>query len=438
GTLTYAWSSGGTTATETGLVAGTYTCTITDSLACSMTQTVTITEPTAIVASISSQTNVNCNGGNNGTATVTASGGSGAFTYSWSSGGTNATETGLAAGTYTCTITDSLACVTTQTVTITEPAVLVASTVTLINPSCNGDSTGSITIAIAGGTPGYAIVWSSGGTGLTESNLAAGIYTATVTDTNGCVTTYNDTLVEPLAIVGTLVFFSNPTTCGGTDGVIDISVSGGNPAYSFLWSNGPTTEDISGLPAGTYTCVITDINGCTSTMIVTLVDPNPPVLTFSITPSIICEADASITLTASPSGGTFAGPGVTGNSFDPSTLNGSQIIAYTYTDPNTLCQASINGNIVVDPCIGIIDPTSNGIAVNVYPNPNTGLFTIEAISANNNPLQVELINGLGQTVQSFTMTSTIKNMDISTLEGGIYFLRITDGSTVSMQRLIKQ
>jgi trimeric autotransporter adhesin len=438
GTLTYAWSSGGTAATETGLIAGTYTCTITDSLACSITQIVTITEPSAITTSVLSQTDVACNGGNTGSATVTASGGSGTLSYAWSSGGTTSTETGLVAGTYTCTITDSLSCVTTQTVTITEPAALVIATTSLNAPLCNGDSTGSITISISGGTPGYTIAWSSGGNGLTESNLTAGVYTATVTDTNGCVITYTDTLVEPPVIISTLVFINNPTTCGGTDGIIDISVSGGNPSYSFLWSNGPTTEDISGLAAGVYTCVTTDNSGCTSTITVTLSDPNPPVLTFSITPSVICESDASITLTASPAGGTFSGPGVTGNSFDPSTLNGAQAILYTYSDPNTLCQATANATITVDACIGIIDPAANGIAVNVYPNPNTGLFTIEAISASNNPLQVELINGLGQTVQSFTMTSTIKNMDISTLEGGIYFLRITDGSTVSMQRLIKQ
>ncbi|WP_084403469.1 SprB repeat-containing protein, partial [Epilithonimonas caeni] len=112
---TYSWSpSGGTAATATGLAAGTYTVTVKDATNATKTQSFTITEPTALVATAVSQTNVACNGAATGAATVSASGGTPGYTYSWSpSGGTAATATGLAAGTYTVTITDGNACQTT-------------------------------------------------------------------------------------------------------------------------------------------------------------------------------------------------------------------------------------------------------------------------------------------------------------------------------------
>ena len=123
---TYSWApSGGTTATIIGRAAGDYTCTITDANGCTTEQLVTITQPNALFSSITSQTDVSCNGGSDGSATISASGGASGYTYSWApSGGTSATITGLTAGDYTCTITDALGCIKTQTVTITQPALL--------------------------------------------------------------------------------------------------------------------------------------------------------------------------------------------------------------------------------------------------------------------------------------------------------------------------
>ncbi|MDP2388072.1 MAG: hypothetical protein Q8M29_16980, partial [Bacteroidota bacterium] len=186
---TYSWApSGGTGATASGLSSGTYTCTITDANACSRTQTVTITQPTALTSSISSQTNVSCNGGSNGAATVLASGGTGSLTYAWApSGGTGATASGLASGTYTCTITDANTCSRTQTVTITQPTALTSSISSQTNVSCNGGSNGAATVLASGGTGSLTYAWApSGGTGATASGLASGTYTCTITDANTC------------------------------------------------------------------------------------------------------------------------------------------------------------------------------------------------------------------------------------------------------------
>ncbi|MFA9202366.1 MAG: SprB repeat-containing protein, partial [Candidatus Nanopelagicaceae bacterium] len=159
---TYSWSpSGGTAATASGLTAGTYTVTVTDANACTATRSFTITQPSAVIATASSQMNIACNGASTGSATVTASGGTPAYSYSWSpSGGTSATASGLVAGTYTLTLLDSKGCSATRSFTITQPATLVATSSTQTNVLCNGGNNGTATVTATGGTPGYTYSWS--------------------------------------------------------------------------------------------------------------------------------------------------------------------------------------------------------------------------------------------------------------------------------------
>ncbi|RFN58148.1 HYR domain-containing protein [Marixanthomonas ophiurae] len=188
----YSWSpSGGNNATATGLSAGTYTVTVTDANGCMDTANVTITEPTALVASASVDNNVSCNGGSDGSATAAVSGGAMPYSYSWSpSGGNNATATGLSAGTYTVTVTDANGCMDSANVTITEPTALNATITAQTNASCPGSSDGEATVSVNGGTAGYTYSWApSGGSNATATGLSAGNYTVTVTDANGCTTT---------------------------------------------------------------------------------------------------------------------------------------------------------------------------------------------------------------------------------------------------------
>ncbi len=154
------------------------------------------------ITSTGSQTNISCNGGSNGTATVTPSGGIGGYTYSWSpSGGTNATATGLAANTYTVTITDAIGCTATRNFTITQPTAISTATAAQTNVSCNGGSNGSASVTPSGGAGGYTYSWSpSGGTAATATGLSPGIHTVTVTDANGCTATRNFTITQPTAI----------------------------------------------------------------------------------------------------------------------------------------------------------------------------------------------------------------------------------------------
>jgi len=302
---TYSWSpSGGTAATATGLVAGSYTCTITDANGCTATRNFTLSQPTALVLNAISQTNIACNGGSTGAATVAASGGVPGYTYSWSpSGGTAATATGLTAGTYTCTVTDANACTKTQSFTIVEPPALTAST-SFTTVSCNGGANGTATVTPSGGTGPYTYSWSpSGGTNATATGLPVGVYTVTVTDANACSITRSVTITQPSALTST-ASMTTVSCNGGSNGVATVNVSGGTGPYTYSWApSGGTAATASGLAAGTYTVTVTDANACTLTRTFTLTQPTALTSTASMT-TVSCNGGSNGVATVNVSGGT--------------------------------------------------------------------------------------------------------------------------------------
>lgn len=304
GALTYTWSpSGGNGSTATGLSQGSYTCTISDANGCSVTRSFTITEPGALTAT-TSQTNVTCNGGTNGSATVSASGGTGTYTYAWSpSGGTAATASNLGQGSYTCTITDANGCSITRSFTITQPTALTASQ-SQVNVSCGGNNDGSATVTASGGTGALTYSWSpSGGSSSTASGLGQGSYTCTITDANGCSITRSFTITENSPITVTQSQ-TNVTCNGGTTGSATVSASGGVGSLTYSWSPVTgTTSSISGIGQGTYVCTITDANGCFVTSTFNITEPAALTSTESQT-NVTCNNGTNGTATVSVSGGT--------------------------------------------------------------------------------------------------------------------------------------
>ncbi|MGN2376202.1 MBG domain-containing protein, partial [Sphingobacterium spiritivorum] len=280
GPYTYSWApSGGTAATASGLAAGTYIVTVKDANNCQITRTVTVGQPAAALAGTITKTDVSCFNGSNGTATVVASGGTGPYTYSWApSGGTNATASGLAAGTYTVTVTDNNSCQITRTITVNQPSFALSATATQTDVSCNGGSNGTATVSVTGGTPGYTYSWApSGGTAATATGLAAGTYTVIVTDANACQTTASVTVGEPAALTATIS--KTDVSCnGGTNGSATVTATGGTGAYTYSWApSGGTAATATGLVAGTYTVTVTDNNGCFITRTITIGQPSATV-----------------------------------------------------------------------------------------------------------------------------------------------------------------
>ncbi|WP_157499418.1 SprB repeat-containing protein, partial [Flavobacterium beibuense] len=294
---TYLWSDGQTTATATGLAAGDYTVTVTDAVGCATIVDVTITEPTAL-AITPSQVNILCNGTATGEATVSVTGGTGAYTYLWSDGQTTATATGLTAGAYSVTVTDANSCTLTENFTITELPALTA-TPTGVDIVCNGDASGSASVAVTGGAAPYTYLWNTTETTATISNLTAGIYTVDIEDANGCTTNASVTINESPALVVNETH--TDVQCNGNDtGVASVIVTGGATPYTYLWNNGEESATITNLLAGTYTVEVKDNNNCTKSLTIEIQEPDA----LESTPSqvdILCNGDntgaASLTIT---------------------------------------------------------------------------------------------------------------------------------------------
>ncbi|MEO8589020.1 MAG: choice-of-anchor L domain-containing protein [Flavobacteriales bacterium] len=296
------------------LAAGTWTCTVVDANGCSTTSTVIITQPiTALGSSITAQTNINCFGANTGGATVTATGGTAPYSFSWNTVPVQngATASNLAVGTWTCTITDANGCSTTRPVTITQPAAALASSITAqVNVNCFGAATGSATVSATGGTAPYSFSWNTvpAQSGAVASNLAAGTWTCTIIDANGCSTTSTVIITQPITALGSSITAQTDINCfGANTGSATVSATGGIAPYSFSWNTVPVQNGAtaSNLPAGTWTCTVTDANGCSTDHPVIITQPVAALgSNISAQTNVNCFGATTGSATVSATGGT--------------------------------------------------------------------------------------------------------------------------------------
>jgi len=300
----YSWSNAQTGAVATGLAGGSYSVTVTDLNGCTATGSVTITVPVALSASITPVNNVMCAGGSNGSATASGTGGDTPYSYSWSDAETTATATHLTAGSFTVTVTDVNGCTATANIAITQPAPMAVVISGTVNGTCNGGTTGSATATASNGTSPFTYLWSNSETLQTATGLAAGTYTVTATDANGCTITTTATINQPTPLVVS-VNNTNVSCNGGNTGTATVAASGSNPPYTYLWSNAQTGATATGLAAGTFQVTVTDASNCTATGSATVTEPQPITVSMSETDAS-CAGHTDGSATANPSGGTPA------------------------------------------------------------------------------------------------------------------------------------
>lgn len=303
----YSWSNGSTDSTATNLHAGTYYVTITDNNGCVQATSVTIMEPASAVSATVAPTHILCFGGSGGMANLNPIGGTPPYTYLWSNGFTGEDLTGVPAGAYTVTVTDNNGCITYSGTVINEPADSLSTQLSIVNPSCHGFNNGSISIQASGGTSPYYLRWDDtdfllSATGHLLTGLPAGTHQIIVTDANGCQAIQLVTLTAPEEIL--LDTVTTIVNCfGGSDGAIDLTVSGGTLPYTYLWSNGEVSEDLSGLPAGDYSVTVTDAQGCI-TNFTSRVGSRPEIEISSTTVPISCIDNNDGSIVVISSGGT--------------------------------------------------------------------------------------------------------------------------------------
>jgi subtilisin-like proprotein convertase family protein len=275
----YFWNNGAATALSGGLTLdnltqGAYSFTITDSSpeGCSFFIPVVVVNGPSAVVSVENVKPVNCKGGNDGCITLDVIGTTPSIV--WSNGATGESVCGLAAGTYSVTVTDG-ACENILSIPVTEPEALFAKP-NVHSVSCFGKTDGKISLTVLGGTAPYQYHWSNGKVTQNINNLAGGTYSVTVSDARGCQVVLSPLVVgQPGLLAVANAMLRQPGCFGFNDGEITVSATGGNEPFSFAWNNGGAGSTLTNLPTGNYTVTVTDVRGCTVLQSLFLPQPNP-------------------------------------------------------------------------------------------------------------------------------------------------------------------
>ncbi len=374
---TYLWSNGATTPSINNLVAGTYWVDVTTAAGCISSDTITIIQPNLPLAAITTQINVTCNGGSDGSATVTPSGGTLPYNVVWN---TNPVQNGftannLSAGNYSITITDNNGCAITQNITITEPLPVNVNLNNIQHVNCFGGNNGSLTVNVSGGNAPYDYNWNNYSFANSNmiNNLTAGVYLLTVTDGNGCTAVSQFTINEPTQLDISVSNYSNITCNGFNDGSIATNTLGGMPPYTYQWTQSTSTNpNATGLGVGYHVVAVTDNNGCWDTASVYINEPSP-IATVAHGADTICPGQIA-TIDAMAFGGIGNYTYYWSNSSTGATQNVSPAVTSTYS------VYAVDGN----GCLGTTDSVSvlvNDISsVQLSVVPDTSLCEGEAYS----------------------------------------------------------
>jgi len=417
---TYLWAPGGqTTSTISNLCQGSYTVTVTDNAGQQASSTTTVGGPQAFNTNVTGA-NVSCFGQNNGSANIVTMGGTPPYTYSWApSGLTVFNPAGLSAGTHVVTVTDAAGCTTTDSISLTEPPVLVGNIASSTPALCFGSNSGTITGTGSGGTPPYTYTWTPGGNGQTLFNAVANqLYTLNVIDAMGCLAQATHQITQPTQLVGGITNPIQPSCFGNNNGSLTSNVSGGTPPYSYFWNpTGQTTPQATNLSAGNHSLMVIDANGCMVNVSFPLSQPS--VLSVGIPgfSNLTCFNSANGSASAmvgggtppysylwSPSGSTVSNPGNLSAGTHTVTVTDSR--GCTATASRTLTQPP-----AIVPILQQMQPVS-------------------CFGGNNGSLSVQ-VNG-GVSPYSYNWTPNVGNgLNPSGLSAGNYQLTITDQNNCS-------
>ena len=429
---TYDWSTGGSSQSETVTPNGNPVyVTITDDCNNQVIDTVNINQIPPPDATISGSGTVCAEGGSNVDLTITFSG-TAPWTFTYTDGSTPVTITTSVnpyiltvtdAGTYTLVDVESGGCpgtvsgssdISTTTVTVSD---------TTVDPLCNADNSGSITVTGAGGTAPYSYNWSDPAlSGSVLTGLTAGTYDVTVVDANGCEGTSSITLNEPPAItvsVGT----PPPIDCINTTSSVDATASGGTPSYTYNWSNGDTGSTLNTTTAGTYTVTVTDANGCTDETDVTIVDNSlpPPDATISGTGVICPGSGTTVDITV-----TFVGTGpwtftYTDGTNQVTITTGDNPYVITVDEPGTYTLVDVEESGCVGTVNGSADISTSNVSIDV---------TETDLLCNGDTNGSITVNGSGG-VSPYTYTwsdPALSGTVLTNLSAGTYDLTVVDAN----------
>ena len=385
-----------------------------------------------------SQTNVTCNGASNGTASVSIAGGP--YTYSWNTNPVQntATATNLSAGTYSVVITKAPGCQEVRTFTITQPAAVSGTTV-VTNVACNGASTGAINLTPTGGVGPYTFNWGNGITTEDRTNLPAGSYSVTITDANGCTTTLSNIIITHMTAVSGTLAVTNVTCNGASTGAINLTPTGGTAPYTYNWGNGITTEDRTGLAAGSYSVTITDANGCAATL--NNITVTQPAAVAAPTGAAVQSFTNGATLSALVASGSnikwYSSASDAANYVNSLPLTTTIINNTTYYATQTVgsCESSASLAVLAyNESLG----TNNVIKsspMQIYPNPVTDILNIRS---EEEIRKLTIYSAEGKKVAEKIPSKDKRSINVQSLIQGIYFIQVFTNDNVKTFKFIKK
>lgn len=293
----YSWSNGMEGSSIDGLTDGYYRVTITDQGGCSYSKTYSIVTDVGIVAD-ATITKANCFDEATGEIDLTISGGTDSYTIEWSNGATTEDLVGLVSGDYTATITDALGCQIDFETSLTKDDILI-NYENIAIPSCNGGEAGAVSISVSNGTEPYTYSWSNGSADEDISNLSSGKYTVEVTDAKRCVAQKTFNLPEPAPIQISYEILSE--TCLGSQEII-INASGGSMEYTYSWSDGSASSQLSNATSGTYTVTVTDSKLCTASQEIVVEEQAQitPCHIEHLTSEVVCGSTGNVMMSSTP------------------------------------------------------------------------------------------------------------------------------------------
>ncbi|BDC98443.1 gliding motility-associated C-terminal domain-containing protein [Persicobacter psychrovividus] len=465
---TYSWKKDGvdepteTAAIRENLSAGQYEVTITDTKGCTYVEVIDLADDSnPPLASASATDNMTC-GTPDGTITLTVSGGTEPYTFLWSDGNTDKDRTGLIAGNYSVTVTDAVGCEAVTSAKVGDQSGAPSVSAAIENDSNCAAPNGSLTLTITDGTGPFTFLWDdNGSTDQDRVELVAGTYTVTVTDANNCASNTTFVVIDEKVLPRIAGSVTGQTNCVDADGAIQITVSDGEAPFTYLWSNGETTQNIENLSAGTYTVTVTDTKGCSGMESFDVEDNTdaPMVSVQSRSAQTNCVTpDGSITLDAVTGGTapyTFTwSDGTTGETFVDKVAGTYSVIV---TDANgcsttlddieiedntnapvvtasithqTLCGSNTNGAISLNITGGVAPLTyewNTGDASDELQNIAAGTYSVTVTDANSCTGFVE-VEVLDNTDSPNLSVATTDQSNCETPDGAIS-ITVADGTT---------
>ncbi len=405
GTSTVRWSNGQTGLSVNNLAAGNYTAIATDSLGCTDTLLVNISNAGSLLAVLDSNAAPGCVGGSDGFASASATGGTAPYSYLWSTADTTSSISNLPSGQAWVVVSDSRGCSDSITFTVASADTLQITLDSLINLSCNGALDGKIKITPGGGTPPYSYSWTNGDTTSTLNKLGSGSYGVTVTDARACSISATYNISEPDSLQLSLKSLTDVTCFGGNNGQIALSIKGGTKPYSILWNNSQTDSTATNLIAGNYSVTITDASGCSVSASYIITEPTQLTLTLDSVSTASCGQNNGAAR-VSVTGGTppYTYKWNSGSTADSATSLGSGVYSVVVTDAlgcadsllltipnaanlsvaldsseNISCYGGADGYLAVTPLGGVPPYTynwSNGDTLSAIANLHAGNYSV--------------------------------------------------------------